>query len=151
MLAGAADTLPQEQIPAGTIFDVYGAAKTLPGAVSADYGGTITATTAAGHRVVRSAGMYLDQLCDKDDWNVSNPFGELTASSGYERLLIAVFVGGFGANNILTRIAGFCMRAVDLISSDISDRFLVPAFPGRPGHTRGHFLGRLPRLGLLSA
>ena len=47
---------------AGTIFDVYGAATKVPGAE--DYGSTISLTTAAGHKVVRSAGLYLDQLCD---------------------------------------------------------------------------------------
>ena len=47
---------------AGTVFDVYGAATKVPGAE--DYGSTISLTTAAGHKVVRSAGLYLDQLCD---------------------------------------------------------------------------------------
>ena len=47
---------------AGTIFDVYGAATKVPGAE--DYGSTISLTTAPGHKVVRSAGLYLDQLCD---------------------------------------------------------------------------------------
>ena len=51
---GAADSLPQSEIPAGTIFDVYGTGNALPAGVPADYGGTITATTAAGHRVVVS-------------------------------------------------------------------------------------------------
>ena len=46
----------------GTVFDVYGAATKVPGAE--DYGSTISLTTAAGHKVVRSAGLYLDQLCD---------------------------------------------------------------------------------------
>ena len=82
---GAADSLPQTEVPAGelprsllasaffsaratisllagTVFDVYGAATKVPGAE--DYGSTISLTTAAGHKVVRSAGLYLDQLCD---------------------------------------------------------------------------------------
>ena len=60
---GAADTLTQSDIPDGTIFDVYGSFR------GHDYGETISLTTAAGHKVVRSAGMYLDQLCDVDNWN----------------------------------------------------------------------------------
>ena len=52
---------------AGTVFDVYGAATKVPGAE--DYGSTISLTTAAGHKVVRSAGLYLDQLCDTGEFD----------------------------------------------------------------------------------
>eukprot|EP01043_Picozoa_sp_COSAG02_P106773 COSAG02_NODE_42775_length_381_cov_0.925532_2_plen_103_part_01 len=45
---GAADTLTQSDIPVGTIFDVYGSFR------GHDYGETISLTTAAGHKVVRS-------------------------------------------------------------------------------------------------
>ena len=36
------------------------------GAPTGNYSSTAAATTALGHRVVRSAGLYLDQLCDAD-------------------------------------------------------------------------------------
>ena len=68
---GAADTLPQTDIPAGTIFDVYG--KTIFGD---DYAASASVTTANGHRVVRSAGLYLDQLCDPGAAHFQNMFLE---------------------------------------------------------------------------
>jgi hypothetical protein len=65
---GAADSLDQSKVPQSTVFDVYGPfpranATGIPGT---DYGAAASRITAAGHRVVRSAGMYLDQLCDPD-------------------------------------------------------------------------------------
>jgi hypothetical protein len=67
---GAADSLPQDTIPKGTIFDVYGGfyppPKGPPGAPTGNYSSTASITTASGHRVVRSSGLYLDQLCDAD-------------------------------------------------------------------------------------
>lgn len=64
---GAADHLDQAQVPMGTVFDVYGAyGSPSSGVPGDDYGDAASRTTAAGHRVVRSAGMYLDQLCDPD-------------------------------------------------------------------------------------
>jgi hypothetical protein len=59
---GAADNLDQNLVPGGTLFDVYGAYGAASTGVPADdYGHAASVTTAAGHRVVRSAGMYVEQ------------------------------------------------------------------------------------------
>ena len=65
---GAADSLEQSSVPKDTVFDVYGPYPKTSGSgvVGNDYGVAASETTANGHRVVRSAGYYLDQLCDPD-------------------------------------------------------------------------------------
>lgn len=54
--------------PRSTIFDVYSGplSAPIPPDGQGGYNVSATATTAAGYRVVRSAGYYLDQLCDPD-------------------------------------------------------------------------------------
>ena len=55
-------------MPDDVIFDVYSGpiANPLPPDGQGGYNVTARDTTQAGHRVVRSAGYYLDQLCDPD-------------------------------------------------------------------------------------
>jgi hypothetical protein len=52
--------------PKGVIFDVYSGIEQCPPDGQGCYNITASKTTADGHRVVRSAGYYLDQLCDLD-------------------------------------------------------------------------------------
>ena len=52
--------------PKNIIFDVYSGIEQCPPDGQGCYNITASKTTAAGHRVVRSAGYYLDQLCDLD-------------------------------------------------------------------------------------
>ena len=54
------------QLPKSLIFDVYSGLEQCPPDGQGCYNITASKTTAAGHRIVRSAGYYLDQLCDLD-------------------------------------------------------------------------------------
>ena len=53
-------------VPKSLIFDVYSGLEQCPPDGQGCYNITASKTTAAGHRIVRSAGYYLDQLCDLD-------------------------------------------------------------------------------------
>jgi hexosaminidase len=52
--------------PKNIVFDVYSGLEQCPPDGQGCYNITASKTTAAGYRVVRSAGYYLDQLCDLD-------------------------------------------------------------------------------------
>ena len=54
------------QLPKSLIFDVYSGLEQCPPDGQGCYNITASKTTAAGHQIVRSAGYYLDQLCDLD-------------------------------------------------------------------------------------